>query len=558
MQKYSFLTKNGLVAILSSESTKKSSVSLEERDEKDEEVVTKLLELNNSNNNDETQSTTTETTITEKRDTSQNNGSVDEEDTDIKVDDETIEQELREMESSSDNINTGLELAESLESLRVSMESISIPDSSHSYFIKDYNKHLSNTFPGYSNSALSHSLEDTAVAISKGEVASVEKKDSVIKKIKDWIINIFKKMKELFATFFNNFKKFLSDCFSQTSRLFSVVENLQKKIDKYDSVKSFIVEKKKIKINESLVNAFKYEGDITLYDWNKLKSAEENTLEIMKGAAKTIGPSFKIRQDGITKLIEYMGADTNPTFLDMLSEMAPKYFHFHNNLKLPNARRYNQNQLNLSAPGWWWKALSQSWMKDYYEPDVLVTPLLNDGVICMLYPKRTKLYYPDDESSAKVAQLASPCLAIGHLNDFVKVKYPTTTKANDGDKEFDLLELNKLTEINKYSLELLNYVKELKSLNIDDISKSVQKMDPINHKSVFSAWVNDSAEESEKPRKYGRVKKDAFLVHGLIEGTTTFARVFSVLIRYVLAIVKANCKLIKCHLSEYSDMIEVK
>lgn len=552
MQKYGFLTKNGLAAIL-------SSVSLEERDEKDEEVVTKLLELNNSNNNDDTRSTTTtETTVTEKTDTNQNNDSVDEEDIDIKVDDETVEQELREMESSSDNINTGLELAESLESLRISMESISIPDTSHSYFIKDYNKHLSNTFPGYCNSALSHSLEDTAVAISNGEVSSVEKKDSVIKKIKDWIINIFKKMKELFTKFFNNFKKFLSDCFSQTGRLFSVVENLQKKIDKYNSVKSFIFEKKKIKINESLVNAFKYDGEVTLHDWNKLKSAEENTLEIMKGAAKTIGPSFKIRQEGITKLVEYMGADTKPTFLDMLSEMAPKYFHFHNNLKLPNAKRYNQNQLNLSAPGWWWKALSQNWMKDYYEPDVLVTPLLNDGVIGMLYPKRTKLFYPDDESSAKVAQLASPCLAIGHLNDFIKVKSPTTTKANDGDKEFDLLELSKLTEINKYSLELLNYVKELKSLNIDDISKSVQKMDPINHKSVFFAWVNESAEESEKPRKYGRVKKDAFLIHGLIEGTTTFARVFSVLIRYVLKIIKANCKLIKCHLSEYSDMVEVK
>lgn len=552
MQKYGFLTKNGLVAILSSESTDKNSVSLEERDEKNEEVVTKLLELNNSNNNDDTRSTTTtETTITEKRDTSQNNDPVDEEDIDIKVDDEAVEQELREMESSSDDINTGLELAESLESLRVSMESISIPDSSHSYFIKDYNKHLSNTFPGYSNSALSHSLEDTALAISKGDTDSVNKKESAIKKAKDWIINIFKKMKELFVKFFNSFKKFLSKCLDQTNFLISKVESLQKKIDEYKNIKSFVFKEKKITIKESLVNLFKYDGEVMLYDWNKLKTAEENTLEVVKGAAQTILPSFKVRQDGVAQLIKYIGANEHPTLLDKLSEMAPKYFHFHTKLNLPNSKRYSQSQLNLGVDGW--SNIAHKWMKDYYEPDVLVTPLLNNGYIGFLFPKRDKRYFPDDESPAQTAQLASPRLAIGDLSHFVKAK-STGLKVNGENEKFDLLELNKLSEINGCSLELLKYIKELKSTDLNEVVKSIEKMDPLDGNDILRSWMDQSRTDI----KYSRAGKDSFLIHGLIEGTSSFARVFSVLIRYILTVVKANCKLIKCHLSEYSDIVKVE
>ena len=315
MEKYDFLTKNGLAAIL--------SPSLENRSEEDDKVVTHLLDLNNSNNNGDVRSTTTRTTITEKTNIDSND-----DDIEIEIDDEDGEQELVEMESYSNDINTGLEFAGSLESLCASMESISIPDPSHSYFITGYNQILSNTFPGYSNSKLSYSLEDTAESINKGDDDSVKKKDSVIKKAIDWLVNLFKKIKEVFVKFFNSFKKFLSKCLDQTNFLIPIVESIQKKIDKYKNIKSFVFKEKKITIKESVVKLFKYDGEVMLYDWNKLKTAEENTLEVVKGAVQTITPSFRVRQDGISQLIKYIGASEHPTLLDKLSEMAPKYFHF--------------------------------------------------------------------------------------------------------------------------------------------------------------------------------------------------------------------------------------
>jgi len=538
MEKYDFLTKNGLAAIL--------SPSLENRSEEDDKVVTHLLDLNNSNNNGDVRSTTTRTTITEKTNIDSND-----DDIEIEIDDEDGEQELVEMESYSNDINTGLEFAGSLESLCASMESISIPDPSHSYFITGYNQILSNTFPGYSNSKLSYSLEDTAESINKGDDDSVKKKDSVIKKAIDWLVNLFKKIKEVFVKFFNSFKKFLSKCLDQTNFLIPIVESIQKKIDKYKNIKSFVFKEKKITIKESVVKLFKYDGEVMLYDWNKLKTAEENTLEVVKGAVQTITPSFRVRQDGISQLIKYIGASEHPTLLDKLSEMAPKYFHFHTKLNLPNSKRYPQSQLNLGIDGW--SNIANKWMKDYYEPEVLVTPLLNNGYIGILYPKRDKRYFPDDESPAQTAQLASPRLAIGDLTRFVKSK-STGLKVKGEKEKFDLLELNKLTEINGYSFELLRYIKELKSTDLDSVVKSIEKMDPLDGNDILRSWMD----QSKTDINYSRARKDSFLIHGLIEGTSSFARVFSVLIRYILTVVKANCRLVKCHLSEYSDIVKVK
>lgn len=428
----------------------------------------------------------------------------------------------RDIDDNIEELEKGVELIGTVESLLTSLESMDNYTESTGTLLRTVNVALESIVQDYSGSTIQIALEETADKIVTNDLIEAnEKKEKAANFLIEWLKKMYNKVKEFIDYICSGFKKWLDNSiFTAIGRLKKNVKKTEDILSKLPSGQSNI--KEKIKVRKELFKAFTIANSSVFEKDNyfsSLLSGETITLSLVKYISREVAENINDRQRIIKSLIGNLGNTESNLFAEQLDRYSKKLY-------------LGPVPSSISVPS---MNFNSDTIKSRLGKKMAVKGYQNIQITPMLFNKFFAVYSPViDGPDSLTTNVASKT----YVNDVSDISDEKALKKTDS-VEVSVLSVSDLKTLTDISNKLLTEIEYFRSLNI------MSKIDAIKDVVNVGVRTNVKSIGLSKEKSLEQYRKDSALLMKMATATCSVVPAMRKVINIGTALIGANCNLVE-------------